>query len=272
MGKKPKHLYHIVAPSIWPFAIASTLLYLVLTLVAYLHSYTNNIFYFAIGFVILICFAYGWWRDIVIEATYLGYHTSAVQRSHRIGFILFLISEVMFFFSFFWAFFHLSADPSIYIGCLWPPEGIEPLNPLGVPLLNTYILLFSGATITYTHYSIIAGCIRNTFNGYIATLFLAILFTCLQLLEYKAATFSIADGVYGSTFFMTTGLHGLHVIVGTIFILICAIRTYFHHFTRDHHLGLEFAIWYWHFVDVVWLFVFTFIYYWGSIRPTIDAE
>jgi cytochrome c oxidase subunit 3 len=180
--------------------------------------------------------------------------------------MLFIVSEVMLFASFFWAYFHFAADPSVHIGCVWPPEGIEPLNPFGVPLLNTYILLFSGATVTYTHYSVISGNLPDTELGFMMTLFLAGLFTLFQLLEYKAATFTIADGVYGSTFYMITGLHGLHVIVGTIFLFVCFVRTIFRHFTRDHHLGLEFAIWYWHFVDVVWLFVFTGVYYWGSIR------
>jgi len=242
------------------------LFFTLFSLVAYLHSYTNNILYFVIGFSLLIYFAYQWWYDVIYEATKQGYHTSVVQTSHRLGFMLFIASEVMFFFSFFWAFFDFSADPSVYIGCLWPPEGIDPLDPLDVPLINTYVLLLSGATITYTHYSLISNAKRDTLLGFLATLSLAYLFTVNQIEEYKEATFSIADGVYGSTFFMITGLHGLHVIVGTIFIFVCFVRAVFKHFTPTHHVGLELAIWYWHFVDVVWLFVFTFIYYWGSIR------
>jgi len=266
MKKKPKHLYHIVSPSMWPLSIAISLFFSVIGLVRLLHFDSSGKWFFVLGLSYTSAGAFLWWWDVIKEATRLGYHTSVVQRSHKIGFILFIVSEVMFFFSFFWAFFHFSADPSVYIGCLWPPEGIEPLNPKRIPLYNTYILLFSGATITYTHYSVIAQIKKNTDFGFWSTLLLAVLFTCNQEFEYQVSTFSIADGVYGSTFFMITGLHGLHVIIGTIFIYICWWRFKFQHFKPNHHLGLEFAIWYWHFVDVVWLFVFTFIYYWGSIR------
>jgi len=263
--KLPTHPYHIVNPSPWPFFVAVDALVITLGAVMYFHNYKDGGWTLIYGLGGLILLLIAWWRDVVIEATFLGYHTLAVQKSLRIGFILFIFSEVMFFVSFFWAFFHLSIDPSVFIGAIWPPEGIVPFNAYAIPLLNTYILLLSGATITYTHYSLIAGNKSDTFFGFSLTLLLGLIFSGLQLYEYIVAPFSISDGVYGSTFFMITGLHGSHVIVGTIFIAVCFIRTYFSHFTRTHHLGFEFAVWYWHFVDVVWLFVYTFIYLWGSL-------
>jgi len=205
-----------------------------------------------------------WWRDVIREGTFLGAHTLDMQQSFRHGFILFILSEVMFFAGLFWAFFHLSIDPSVHIGAVWPPDGIIPLKPQGIPLLNTYILLLSGATITYTHYSLISGDIYATTWGYVLTISLGLLFTVIQLSEYFSVPFSFSDSVYGSTFFAITGFHGVHVIIGTIFIMVAFARTLAGHFTREHHLGFEFAAWYWHFVDVIWLFVFTFVYFWGS--------
>jgi heme/copper-type cytochrome/quinol oxidase subunit 3 len=196
---------------------------------------------------------------------------------------LFIVSEVMFFFSFFWAFFHSSLSPSIVLGSVWPPIGINVLNPLKIPLLNTLILLLSGLTVTWSHHIIRDRSWQFPFfskssfevddflNNYVLcvfSLFLTVLlgleFTAWQAYEYYKATFYIYDGVYGSTFYMTTGLHGLHVIIGTIFLIVCFFRLINLHFTYDHHLGYEGAIWYWHFVDVVWIFLFLSIYCWGS--------
>jgi len=264
MRKFKRHPYHIVSPSPWPFFVALNTLPITIGAVMYFHQYRYGSFFLIAGLInLLICVTF-WLRDVIREATFLGEHTQAVQNAHRLGFILFIFSEIMFFFSFFWAFFHVSIDPSIFIGAIWPPEGIVPLDPLAIPLLNTVILVFSGATITYTHYMLIAAAYFNTCLGYIITLFLALMFTVLQLYEYNVSTFSIADGIYGSTFFLITGFHGAHVIAGTIFIIVCFIRTIVGHFTTTHHLGFEFAAWYWHFVDIVWLFVYTFIYLWGS--------
>jgi len=264
LKKLPKHPYHIVTRSPWPILVGLTALPITLSAVMYMHSYNKGGFLLIVSLLTLTVLLIAWWRDVIREATFMGLHTLAVQRSHRLGFILFIFSEVMFFFGFFWAYFHLAIDPSIHIGSVWPPDGIIALKPQGVPLLNTYILLLSGATITYTHYSLISGNIYATSWGYMLTLLLGCLFTVIQLSEYIEVRFSIADSVYGSTFFMITGLHGAHVIVGTLFIFVGFYRTLAGHFTRSHHLGFEFAVWYWHFVDVVWLFVFTFIYFWGS--------
>jgi len=169
----------------------------------------------------------------------------------------------MFFFAFFWAFFHSSLAPSVEIGSIWPPLGIEPFNPWGIPLLNTCILLLSGVTITYTHHALCLGNARYLIDGFLFTILLAICFTFFQAYEYLNAPFNISDSVYGSTFYMATGFHGLHVIIGTLFICVCFAR--YTHFTREHHVGFEAAAWYWHFVDVVWLFLFISIYWWGSL-------
>ena len=179
------------------------------------------------------------------------------------GMILFIVSEAMLFFAFFWAFFHSSLNPTPELGAVWPPKGIEALNPFHVPLLNTFVLLNSGAFVTWAHYSLLAGYRKQTINSLLFTIILALFFTCLQAVEYTQASFNISDSVYGSVFYMTTGLHGSHVLIGTIFLLVCLVRLVQHHFTKKHHIGLENAIWYWHFVDVVWIFVYLFIYWWG---------
>jgi cytochrome c oxidase subunit 3 len=205
-----------------------------------------------------------WWRDVIREATFEGAHTGIVQKNHKFVFVLFIVSDIMFFFAFFWAFFHSSLSPVIEIGCVWPPAGIEPFNPWKVPLLNTIILLTSGLTITVCHYALLLGKVEYCLGSFARTIFLAILFTLVQLYEYRSATFSISDGIYGSTFFMATGFHGFHVLIGTIFITVCFIRFLGGHFTRTHHVGFECAAWYWHFVDVVWLFLFVVVYWWGG--------
>ena len=196
--------------------------------------------------------------------TYLGNHTKQVQRGLNIGFALFIASEVMAFFSVFWAFFNSSLSPDISIGSTWPPFGIDALDPFAIPLLNTIILLSSGAFITYSHHSLILGNRKGAIIGAFLTIIFAILFTGLQYFEYAEASFSFADSIYGTVFFASTGLHGMHVIVGTIFILIGFIRIVLYHFTSEHHLGFEAGILYWHFVDVVWLFLFVAVYWWGG--------
>ena len=178
--------------------------------------------------------------------------------------LLFLLSEVMFFLAFFWAFCHSSLAPTIEIGAVWPPKGIEALSPWEIPFLNTLILLSSGAAVTWAHHAILAGSREQALYGLLATIILAVVFTGFQAMEYIEAPFTISDGIYGSTFYLATGFHGLHVIIGTIFLIICCIREYLGHFTAKHHFGFEAAAWYWHFVDVVWLFLFVSIYWWGG--------
>lgn len=262
--KTTRHPYHIVTPSPWPILTAVVAFGVAINAVAYMHRFIYGGTLLIFNIITLILVVSFWWRDVIREATYEGKHTLAVQRGLRIGFVLFIASEIMFFISFFWAFFHSSLSPSVEIGCIWPPSGITPPDMLGVPLLNTYLLLYSGVTITYTHHVLTSGLYIATAEGFFATIILAVTFTCLQAMEYVEAPFTIADGIYGSTFFMLTGFHGLHVIIGTIFISVCCVRCLLGHFTQEHHVGFEAAAWYWHFVDVVWAFLYIFVYVWGS--------
>jgi len=259
-----KHLFHLVAPSPYPLGAALSTLALTLSLVLVMHDYENALMPFFLSICSLILIASMWWESVIYEAIYEGAHTSIVQTGLKLGFILFIVSEVMFFFAFFWAFFHSSLAPAIEIGAIWPPYFIQPFNPFSIPLQNTLILLLSGATITVVHYSIIVSSARDINYGFLYTIYLACWFLLLQAYEYIEAPFTISDGIYGSTFFMATGFHGLHVMIGTIFILVCYIRYHLNHFTIEHHVGFESAVWYWHFVDVVWLFLYISIYYWGS--------
>ena len=259
-----KHPYHIVDASPWPLLLSIGALCLTFGSVMYFHSYDNGTVVALIGLFILLFSMYAWGRDIVREGTYQGMHTAAVQKSLRIGMILFILSEVMFFVSFFWAFFHSSLSPCIEIGAVWPPQGIHVLNAWEVPFLNTVILLMSGATVTWSHHAMIHGNRTQSIVGLVLTIILAVTFTSLQVFEYNESSFAISDGIYGSTFFMATGFHGFHVFVGTCLLTICLIREYKYHFTTTHHFGFEASAWYWHFVDVVWLFLFTVIYWWGG--------
>jgi len=259
-----RHPFHLVDPSPWPIVASFGALGMTFGGVLYMHGYLGGSFLAPLGFCTVIFTMYAWWRDIIREATFEGQHTSVVQKGLKMGVILFIVSEVAFFTGFFWAFFDASLTPTPAIGGVWPPEGLEILNPFSIPLLNTVILLTSGATVTWAHHAILAGDKVNAVRGLALTIGLAIFFTFLQVSEYLEAPFSISDGIYGSTFFMATGFHGFHVIVGTIFLTVCLVRLSLNHFTREHHLGFEAAAWYWHFVDVVWLFLYVSIYWWGS--------
>lgn len=258
------HPYHIVDPSPWPFFVSFGVLGLTTGLVMWMHGYQYDFLTLGLGLFVVLLSTYGWWRDVVREGTYEGHHTKAVQIGLRMGMLLFIVSELMLFVSFFWAFFHSALSPVPEIGSVWPPMKIETISAWGVPFLNTAILLTSGASITWAHHGIVAGEKKWAFYGLLATIALAIVFTYLQEFEYGHSSFTMSDGIYGSTFFITTGFHGLHVIVGTIFIVVQTVRLYLDHFTKEHHFGFEAAAWYWHFVDVVWLFLFITIYWWGD--------
>lgn len=265
MYNSQKHPFHLVTPSPWPFMASLSAFLITYGMVSYMHSFKNGGLIIIFG-IFLFCFTlFVWWRDVVREATYEGVHTTAVQRGLRLGMLLFIVSEIMFFFAFFWAYFHSSLAPVVEIGSVWPSFGIVPFNPWGIPLLNTYILLLSGVTITYTHHYLTIGDFDKVVEGFVYTIALALVFTCFQAFEYFEAPFSISDSVYGSTFYMATGFHGFHVMIGTCFIIVCFIRLLNSHFTTQHHFGFEAAAWYWHFVDVVWLFLFISIYWWGSL-------
>nr|QUQ05920.1 cytochrome c oxidase subunit 3 [Microconidiobolus nodosus] len=256
------HPFHLVEPSPWPL---TTSLGLGITALGGVILFNGlGISILVIGLIITSMTSALWWRDCIREGGYQGYHTKKVRRGINMGFILFVISEVFFFFSIFWAYFHSSLAPTVELGNMWPPMGIEPLNIWELPLLNTIILLSSGATVTAAHHGLISGNRKTTIISLIATLVLAILFVLCQGIEYYNAPFTFSDGVYGSTFFFSTGFHGIHIIVGTIFLIVALVRVYNYELTDQHHVGFESAILYWHFVDVVWLFLFIGIYYWGS--------
>nr|AVN68121.1 cytochrome c oxidase subunit 3 [Anaplecta calosoma] len=259
---KSNHPFHLVNQSPWPITGAIGAMVTMVGLIKWFHMFSNQLM--LTGLLIMSLTMIQWWRDITREATYQGLHTKMVMSGLRWGMILFISSEVLFFVSFFWAFFHSSLSPTIEIGSNWPPMGITPFNPLQIPLLNTAILLASGVTVTWAHHSIMEDNMSGATQGLFFTVVLGLYFTALQAYEYLEAPFSIADSVYGSSFFMATGFHGLHVIIGTTFLAVCLARQTMMHFSSSHHFGFEAAAWYWHFVDVVWLFLYISIYWWGS--------
>nr|YP_010173006.1 cytochrome c oxidase subunit III [Pentanemus quinquarius]QSH90832.1 cytochrome c oxidase subunit III [Pentanemus quinquarius] len=256
------HPYHMVDPSPWPLTGAVAALLVTSGLAIWFHHHSTILL--LLGLTLLLLTMYQWWRDVVRESTFQGHHTLPVQNGLRFGMVLFITSEVLFFAGFFWAFYHASLAPTPELGGIWPPTGILTLDPYEVPLLNTAVLLASGVTVTWAHHSIMEGNRKEAIQALVLTVILGLYFTALQAMEYIEAPFTIADGVYGSTFFVATGFHGLHVIIGSTFLAVCLIRQIWHHFTTHHHFGFEAAAWYWHFVDVVWLFLYVSIYWWGS--------
>jgi cytochrome c oxidase subunit 3 len=258
------HPFHLVSPSPWPLLTSISLLTLTTSGVLSMHNFHNSYILFFLALITVILSMALWFRDVISEGTYLGNHTLAVQKGINIGVALFIVSEVLFFLAIFWTYFHSALSPDVEIGSEWPPMGIQAINPFELPLLNTVLLLSSGVTVTYAHHSLIQGNRTGALNGLVFTIILAILFTGLQGIEYTVSSFTISDGVFGSCFYFGTGFHGLHVIIGTIFLLVGLWRVLAYHSTDNHHLGLESGILYWHFVDVVWLFLYIFMYYWGS--------
>lgn len=259
-----KHSFHLVDPSPWPLISAFSAFTFMFGTVLYMHGYAGGSFLAQFGFLMVLFMMFCWWRDVVREATIEGQHTESVLAGLKMGMLLFILSEVMFFFAFFWAFFHSSFNPSPAIGGVWPPAFMTILDPWKIPLLNTILLLSSGASVTWAHHSIVWGSKYQACLALAVTITLAIIFTGLQAFEYVTAPFSISDSIYGSTFYMATGFHGFHVFIGTCFLSVCLLRLYLGHFTREQHFGFEAAAWYWHFVDVVWLFLFISVYWWGS--------
>nr|YP_009445803.1 cytochrome c oxidase subunit III [Hypselodoris apolegma]ATX68391.1 cytochrome c oxidase subunit III [Hypselodoris apolegma] len=257
-----KQPFHLVEYSPWPILGSFSILCMPTGLIYYIRM--ENWFLLAFGAISTTFICYLWWRDVVRESTFQGHHTSYVIKGLKAGFILFIVSEVCFFFSFFWAYFHSSLAPTLELGSVWPPIGISTLSPFQVPLLNTSVLLLSGISVTWTHHSLEKGNKNSALQGLFLTLTLGFYFLWLQYGEYNETAFTIADSVYGSTFFIATGFHGMHVMVGATFLTICFSRMLNLHFDKNHHLGFISAAWYWHFVDVVWLFLYVSIYWWGS--------
>ena len=264
LGVSQMHGFHIVDPSPWPLVTATSAFMLTSGTVGYMHGYVDGFMGAGIGMRTRLLSMGFWFRDITREGTFEGHHTAVVQMGLRMGMLLFIVSEVMFFFAFFWAFFWSALAPVPEIGSTWPPKGIAVLSAWDIPFLNTRILLSSGAAVTWAHHSMVEGDREGGIDGLMVTVRLAIAFTGLQGIEYRTADFTLADGIYGSTFYMATGFHGFHVFVGTCILAVCRVRLFKYHFTAEHHFGFEAGAWYWHFVDVVWLFLFVAIYWWGG--------
>jgi len=257
-----KHPYHLVSSSPWPIFLALSLFVFVFGTSLY---FTISLLRYALfGIFLFVIVLLAWFTRIYREALLLGSHSLAVQSGLRLGFFLFILSEVALFFCLFWAYFHSSLSPAIEVGSVWPSTGITPLSPFSLPLLNTFLLLTSSATLTCAHLFLLEWDTYSCFLSFLLTLLLGAQFLCFQCLEYFSCSFTIADSVFGSAFFFLTGLHGLHVFFGLVFLLFNFLRLLAFHFTKSRHLGLVFSIWYWHFVDVVWLLVFIIVYIWGS--------
>jgi len=259
MAHKKNHPFHLVDPSPWPFVGSIGGLVTATGVVLFMHNL--GAYVLLMGAVILLFTMGGWWYDVIKESEKKEDYTHPVQVGLRTGMALFITSEVMFFVAFFWAFFNASLFPS---GGIWPPQGIHPLDPFDYPYFNTLILLLSGTTITWAHHALLLGHKRDVLKGIGLTILLGLIFTSIQAYEYAHATFGFKEGIYSSTFYMATGFHGAHVIIGTLFLAVCWFRARLGQFTPDRHIGFEAAAWYWHFVDVVWLFLFVSIYWWGS--------
>ncbi|HEV2503092.1 MAG TPA: cytochrome c oxidase subunit 3 [Mesorhizobium sp.] len=289
---KPNHDYHIIDPSPWPFLGSMGALVMAFGGIFYMQYLKGTSFHLfgvdvakahfwvlLIGLLIVLYTMYGWWSDTIKEA-HEGHHTKVVSLHLRYGMIMFIASEVMFFVAWFWAYFDASLFPNeaiqaartTFTGGVWPPKGMEVLDPFHLPLYNTIILLLSGTTVTWAHHSLIHGDRKGLINGLVLTVGLGMLFTMVQAYEYIHAPFGFKDSIYGATFFMATGFHGFHVIIGTIFLLVCLVRAMKGDFTPKQHFGFEAAAWYWHFVDVVWLFLFASIYVWGSMGAVIEGH
>jgi len=349
-GVKSLHPWHLVTASPWPLLVSLTILFVVCGFLRYIHFFYYGLLFIFIPLVLLLSVLFFWWRDVIRESK-LGFHSESVKASLRFGFVLFIASEVMFFFGIFWTLFYYKLSPEIQIGAVWPPEAIFTLNPLDVPFLNTLILVTSGVAITVVHHDIVLNSVpfsvgtsyrslkvgerrgpyfrpvswrrrkklfllgedelvyspffydevwnQNESNSpakhinwfrvkksrkfvfnifhrfyfsdifvfFSYTLILAFAFTGLQLQEYWEASFQIRTSVYGSIFYFSTGFHGLHVLLGSIFLLVCFIR--FIRFQLKPYPfpfsdGFWMAIWYWHFVDIVWLGLYFFLYLWGE--------
>jgi cytochrome c oxidase subunit 3 len=268
-----KHDYHLVQPSAWPIVGSLAAFITAVGAIAYFQTLKGAPPLFGVlsgpwaligGFGMLLYTFYGWWADVVKESVVLGDHTPVVKLGLRYGMILFIASEVMFFVAWFWAYFNAALFPAYINLTGWPPANIATFDPWHVPLLNTLVLLTSGTTVTWAHHAIQTGDQKGAVRGLTLTVVLGLLFTSLQVYEYMHAAFPFSGNVYGATFFMATGFHGFHVVVGTLFLLVCLFRARAGHFTPERHFGFEAAAWYWHFVDVVWLFLFAAIYVWGE--------
>lgn len=259
--KNQNILIFFISNSPWPIVFSFSLFFFRLNLICFLSSKIN--IFFLLNLILLFFISYFWWNDVIIESTYNGFHNLYVINITIYSIVFFIISEIFFFIRFFWSFFHSIFSPDIFIGSLWPYQGIFSINYLNLPLLNSIILISRRCSISWSHYLIILNKLNNSKNVLIITIFLGLIFISCQIFEYYFSYFSFSDGIFGSIFFIRTGFHGLHVIIGTLFIISILIRIRKNHFSNNHILGYEFCIWYWHFVDVVWLYLYLIIYWLG---------
>nr|YP_010266094.1 cytochrome c oxidase subunit III [Scurria scurra]UHY95068.1 cytochrome c oxidase subunit 3 [Scurria scurra] len=254
--------FHRVQESPWPFSVTLGMTVLITGMLEWF--WESSLTGLTMGVLMTLFSCCLWWRDVIREATFQGKHTKLIQNFIKTGMLLFIASEVMFFFSFFWAFFHFALSPSYEVGMVWPPLGVVPPNAWGLPFLNSTLLISSGLTLTWASRAVKEGSKWSAVGGMVATIFLGLIFMGVQAKEWWEAPFDIRDSVYGSCFYMLTGLHGLHVFGGLGFLVVCLVRLMRNHFSTARHLGLTCAIWYWHFVDVVWVFLWIIIYVWGG--------
>ncbi len=266
MAHAKNHDYHILPPSIWPLFGAVSAFTMLFGGVLAMHG--SGPWMALIGLVGVLYTMFSWWSEVVYEGQ-TGDHTPVVRIGLRYGFIMFIMSEVMFFAAWFWTFFKHALYPmgpmSPAIDGVWPPAGIETFDPWHLPLINTLILLLSGCAATWAHHALVHENNRkDLINGLALAVAFGVLFTFFQIYEYSHAAFGFAGNIYGASFFMATGFHGFHVLIGSIFLTVCLIRAIKGHFTPEQHIGFEAAAWYWHFVDVVWLFLFAAVYVWGG--------
>nr|AIX92136.1 cytochrome c oxidase subunit III [Monomachus antipodalis] len=252
--------FHMVTSSPWPLLTSLNLYLICLSLLNFFFFKELDLMIFSLVSLILCLFQ--WWRDVIRESMFQGFHSMKVQMSIKLGMLNFIFSEILFFVSFFWCYFHLFLSPSLEIGLLCPSKGIYGFNPFSIPLTNTIILLFSGFLITLCHYMIMKGKFILSIFLIFLTLVFGLIFTYFQMMEYLYAKFTISDSIYGSVFFLLTGFHGIHVLIGSLFLFLTLCRVIIKHFSSEHNVGFELAAWYWHFVDVIWLFLYISIYWW----------
>lgn len=264
MSTTMSHPFHILDVSQHPIASSMGALGTFLGLGLMMHGIVGGGATLLVCGLVLVLSATIWWRDVAREGVQ-GDHSKAVQGGLKLGVMLFIVSEVFFFLSFFWAYFHVALGPEMAIGGQWPPIGIDTLSAYEVPLLNTAILVSSGGSVTWAHHALIRGDKNAAVTALVLTILLGAVFTMLQAIEYFETSYTIADSVFGSVFFVATGFHGLHVIVGTLFLCVGLGRLVRNTLTKDHHVGFEAAAWYWHFVDIVWLFLYTWVYWWVTV-------
>lgn len=251
--------YHLVTVRPWPLLRSFRLITILIGIVIYIYEFINILL--IIGLILILIIIFQWWRDVIRESTYQGIHCNKIIIGIRVGIILFILSEVIFFISFFWTYFHIYLSPRIEIGNYWPLINLKVFNPYNIPLLNTLLLLSSGVSITWCHYRIINKNYEYRVISIIITIILGVIFIIFQYLEYNESFFRIRDSIYGSIFYLTTGFHGLHVFIGTLFIIVSYLRLIERQYSNLHNFGFEASSWYWHFVDVVWIFLYLFIYW-----------